>query len=219
MTESDNGDANGTEGYNYGSMGAGLYGYGQSTGITAYATGNGYYVPAGGMFANPNTTSYVALTYNNTDYKVYGSGTVSTIVDKPEGGKAVMFAPESPEILLTDYGTGKLTDGKAHIDIDPVFANNIHVSEDHPLKVFVQLEGECNGVYVTNKTQYGFDVIELNKGESNVSFSYSIVANRSDRKRDNGTYSKHVGVRFPEAMEENRMKDNGQAIKDQIIKN
>jgi hypothetical protein len=219
VTESDHGDANGTEGYNYGSMGAGLYGYGQSTGITAYATGNGYYVPTGGMFANPNTTSYVALTYNNTDYKVYGNGTVSTIVDKPEGGKAVMFAPESPEILLTDYGTGKLVNGKAHIDIDPVFANNIHVSEDHPLKVFVQLEGECNGVYVTNKTQYGFDVIELNKGESNVSFSYSIVANRSDRKRDNGTYSKHVGVRFPEAMEENRMKDNGQAIKNQIIKN
>src|SRR5690606_1516347 len=71
--------------------------------------------------------------------------------------------------------------------------------ENHPLKVFIQLEGDCNGVYVTNKSADGFTVKELQRGNSNVSFSWHIVANRADDKDLNGEItSKHVGLRFPE---------------------
>ena len=45
------------------------------------------------------------------------------------------------------------------------------------MKVFVQLEGDCKGVYV-QKGATGFDVIELQGGNSNVSFSYRVVAKR-----------------------------------------
>jgi len=84
--------------------------------------------------------------------------------------------------------------------IDPVFSNNIISTDEHPIKVFIQLEGDCNGVYVTNKTVTGFDVIELKNGTSNVGFSYSIVANRKDILNKDGTVSsKHVGVRFPKS--------------------
>lgn len=48
------------------------------------------------------------------------------------------------------------------------------------MKVFIQLEGDCKGVYVTNKTATGFDVVELNGGNSNVKFSWQIIANRAD---------------------------------------
>lgn len=112
--------------------------------------------------------------------KILGTGTVSTIVDDLDGEKVILNCPEGPENWFMDYGTGKLIDGVAHIEIDPILAKNIVVNEEHPLKVFIQLEGDCNGVYVTNKSANGFDVKELQGGDSNVSFSYSIVANRAN---------------------------------------
>ena len=72
------------------------------------------------------------------------------------------------------------------------------MSNEHPLKVFIQLEGDCNGVFVTNKSAEGFTVNEMNQGTSNVQFSWHIVANRADSYNISGTLvSKHVNVRFP----------------------
>lgn len=112
--------------------------------------------------------------------KIIGNGTVNTIVKDLNDEYVVMTCPESPEVIFQDYGTGKLTNGKAKIEIDPILQKNILVDEDHPLKVFIQLEGECNGVYVTSKSISGFEVVELNNGSSNVSFSYEIIATRAD---------------------------------------
>ena len=63
----------------------------------------------------------------------------------------MMAKGESPEILFEDFGTASLNNGEAYIKIDPVLSKNIHVDSKHPLKVFIQLEGQCNGVYVTKK--------------------------------------------------------------------
>lgn len=77
-------------------------------------------------------------------------------------------------------------------------SDHIFVDERHPMKVFIQLEGDCNGVYVTEKTKNGFKVKELQNGRSNVSFSWNMVANRADTLEKDGTIaSKHVDVRFP----------------------
>lgn len=108
--------------------------------------------------------------------KILGTGTVSTIVKDTNDNYVVMNCPETPENLFFDYGIGKLENGKVYIKIDPNLSKNILVDEEHPLKIFIQLEGECNGVYVTNKSADGFEVIELNSGNSNVEFSYKIVA-------------------------------------------
>ena len=111
-----------------------------------------------------------------------------------------MFAPEAPEVLFEDYGTGKLVNGEAYIAIDPDFSNNIQVDEKHPLKVFIQLEGNCNGVFVTQKTAQGFKVTELQYGNSNVPFSWHIVANRKDEVgRTAEENSLYADLRFPDA--------------------
>ena len=166
----------------------------------------------GGFFAGGVGTSstdpsyaYVGIKHdanNNgrggTNYKIIGNGTVSTLVNDSEGNKRVLFAPEAPEILFEDYGVGQLSNGSVYVKIDPLFAKSIHVSEKHPLKVFIQLEGECNGVFVTDKTANGFLVKELNGGTSNTPFSYHLVANRADDIASDGSIaSKHVGMRFP----------------------
>ncbi len=113
-------------------------------------------------------------------FKIVGTGSVSTVVKDLNNQNVVMFCPESPENLFTDYGSGKLVNGKAKINLDPIFSKNIKVNDEFPMKVFIQLEGDCKGVYVTNKSAESFEVIELQTGTSNVSFSYSITANRAD---------------------------------------
>lgn len=153
-----------------------------------------------GTNANAVDYVYVGTRVGTTNYKIIGNGSVSTIIDGENEKKHIMFAPEAPEILFQDYGVGKLIDGKARIEIDPILAKNIFVDENHPLKVFIQLKGDCKGVYVIDESTSGFTVKELQGGTSNVSFNYQIVASRADRKDASGkVVSKHVDVRLPSA--------------------
>ncbi len=166
----------------------------------------GYF--SGGAEDDTPTYAYVGMRYrtNNTggsngntiDYKIIGTGSVSTLVNDPQGIPRTLFAPEAPEIVFQDYGVGQLIDGEVVIQLDPLLTHAIYVDETHPLKVFVTLEGECNGIYVTNKSSNGFTVKELQQGRSNVSFSWQIVASRADTKDASGNIvSKHIGTRFP----------------------
>lgn len=182
---------------------------GQDIGLAAYRFSNVNTNDEGGAYIVgkmdtgtlvANQYSYVSARIGGTWYKINGTGSVATIVDNPNGGRVNMFCPEAPEILFEDHGQGKLVNGEAKIILDPIFTHNIIVNEKHPLRVYVQLEGDCNGVYVINKTINGFEVKELAKGKSNVSFSYQVVANRKDELAKDGTVnSKNADVRFPKA--------------------
>lgn len=177
----------------------------------AYLAGSNGTLTYGGYFdANQDNTNngggnnvgedyaYVGVVNGNTTYKILGNGSVSTIVKDENNERRILFAPEAPEILFQDYGVGQLKNGVATITLDPVLSKNIFVDENHPLKVFIQLEGDCNGVYVTSKTATGFIVKELKNGKSNTPFSWQIVANRADTKDESGNIlSKHVDIRFP----------------------
>lgn len=171
----------------------------------------GGYFSGGSESSGTPTYAYVGMRYRTNgngdgttggsgqDYKIIGSGSVSTLINDENGTPRVLFAPEAPEVVFQDYGIGQLINGEARILIDPVFKRGIHVDERSPLKVFVTLEGDCNGVYVTNKSADGFTVRELQGGRSNVPFSWQLVATRADTKNNAGEIvSKHVGVRLPE---------------------
>lgn len=176
---------------------------------------NGNSIPArdsyfGGYFSGGNQNNspsyaYVGLKHNTdpngnagTDFKVIGPGNNSTIIKDGANNPRIMFSPEAPEILFQDFGVGRLVNGIARIEIDPILSQSIYVDQNHPLKVFVTLEGDCKGIFITNKSQNGFTVKELQNGKSNVSFSWQIVASRADTKDASGKIiSKHVGLRLP----------------------
>ncbi|HNQ12844.1 MAG TPA: hypothetical protein PKH65_06320 [Bacteroidia bacterium] len=178
--------------------GSGISGTGSSFGASGFATtaGTAALPTAGGYFevaiVNP-PFAYVGA-YGGLNYKIIGSGTVSTIVKDANDKDVVMFAPEAPEVLFMDYGTSTLVNGEATITLDPSYSKNIFVSESSPLKVIIQPEGDCNGVFVYEKTQSGFKVKELNNGTSNINFTYQVVARRADEI--NSPYGQQ---RFPEA--------------------
>jgi len=195
--------------------GSGIAGTGTQYGVIGMATttvntnqnnnsvANAANASAGGYFEVQNagtaqTWSYVGVRDGGGVLrKIIGTGTVNTIVKDTKGEYVAMSCPEAPENLFQDYGQGQLVNGKIHIDIDPILAKNIVVNEQHPLRVFIQLEGDCEGVFITNKTQTGFDVVELKGGTSNVSFSYTIVANRADEMLPDGSMSNYSAERFP----------------------
>lgn len=193
-------------GFNTLLAGSGVAGSGSSFGVYGLATSNalgalGAPARAGGYFVSGSGGTQ-AFTYvacyegGGTPRKVMGNGTVNTVVRNDAGQYVLLSAPEAPENLFQDLGTGQLVNGRAHISLDPTFARNILVNEQHPLRVFVQLRGDCRGVYVTNETGEGFDVVELQGGNSNAPFFWTVSANRANQQFPDGTVWPFAEERF-----------------------
>ena len=102
------------------------------------------------------------------------SGTKSASVSI-QNEQRLLYAIESPEVWFEDFGTESLTNGQAVVGIDPLFASTINLDDYH---VFLTPLGDCQGLYVANKTPTRFEVRELGGGSANVSFDYRIVAHR-----------------------------------------
>jgi len=122
------------------------------------------------------------------------NGSKSTVVKDKNNQERLLFCNESPEVMFEDYGEGQLVNGKAHIALDSLFAMNVTINEKHPLRVYIELLGDCNGTYVTNRSASGFDVCELNHGTSNTAFQWHIVCNRANEAGEGRDYAEK---RFP----------------------
>ena len=129
---------------------------GASSGVWGWANGASY-----GVYANGNLGC---------------SGTKSAVVRTSEG-PVELYSVESPDLWFEDFGEGRLSRGICDIELDPLFLETVTISEQHPMKVFVQLNDDCNGVYVKRGTS-GFQVVELGGGASDAAFSYRILARR-----------------------------------------
>lgn len=67
-------------------------------------------------------------------------------------------------------GKGRLLNGAAFIKFrDPI-------ENYESLQINIQLEGDCKGVFISNKTREGFEVKELQEGKSNAPFGWKIIS-------------------------------------------
>jgi hypothetical protein len=169
-----------------------------TTGLFAYSTTGG----VGEAIYTQQFTNVVRVNYWNgaTQFKIAGTGTmpVSCSVKDGAGVERTMYCSESPEFYFEDYGQGQLVNGQAHIDLDTLLAKHIIIDEKHPLRVYIQIEGDenCKGVVVKNKTTGGFDVVEMMGGMSNATFQWHIVCNVADVDLGNGRTSHLADIRF-----------------------
>ncbi len=102
------------------------------------------------------------------------TGTKSAVVLVEEQMRK-MYALESPEVWFEDFGSGALVNGAARVEIDPLFAAAVNLASYH---IFVTPLGDCQGLYVADKTPTGFEVRELGGGTANIAFDYRLVAKR-----------------------------------------
>jgi len=139
-----------------------------------YGTGTRY-----GVYGKAASAGYAG--YFSGNARVTGNfttvGTKSAAVKMDDGNYRLVYCQESPENWFEDFGEGRLTNGRAHIELDPLFLNTVTINQSNPMKVFIQLNDDCYGTYVKTSST-GFDVYELQKGTSDASFTYRVVAKR-----------------------------------------
>lgn len=172
---------------------AAVWGDTNSTGAAVLGTAD---TGTAGVFYNNTTGSYTVYAVNLTQSKGFGvltaggnfgdcavdttgslfcNGTKSAVVPVENGKRNVaLFAVEAPENWFEDFGSGQLSGGAATISLESTFAQTVNTGVDY--HVFLTPNGECEGLYVTNKSGLGFEVRELHGGHSNVGFDYKIVA-------------------------------------------
>ncbi|MBN1996828.1 hypothetical protein JW935_04690 [candidate division KSB1 bacterium] len=172
----------GIEGYGTGTNTEGVLGLSDHNigvyGISAGQSGNNFGVWGQ---SEKGTGVYGSTTSGTAVYafgKFVATGTKSAEVKLDNGAPVLFYSEEATEVYFCDYGEGMLTNGFAHIELDDKFLQTVTVDNQHPMKVFIQLEGDCRGVYIGQKTATGFDVKELQGGSSNAAFSYRAVCKR-----------------------------------------
>jgi hypothetical protein len=106
------------------------------------------------------------------------TGTIKGAV-KVDGGarKVSLYAMQSAENWFEDAGSGQLSNGSASIALDPTFAQAVNTALEY--HVFLTPNGDCKGLYVSQKSATSFEVHELGGGSSSVAFDYRIMAKRS----------------------------------------
>ncbi len=156
------GYSGGVWGETFSTMGEGVHGWARAASGATY-----------GVYGQADSPSGFGVYYSGG---LAGTGTKSCVV-KTSKGPTLLYCQESPECWFEDVGGGQLANGKAHVELDAVFLETVTIDHDNPMRVFVELGGDCQGVYVV-KGATGFDVRELQGGTSSVPFDYRVLAKR-----------------------------------------
>jgi hypothetical protein len=168
---------------------AGVYGLNQAGSSGAGVLGNGFIGVLGmtnvtggyGIYGVSNSPlAYSGYFTGGEGVYIVGNYTATGLKNAivPVGNEwRKLYCEEAAEVYFTDYGSGTLTNGRAHIELDPTFLQTVTIDATHLIKVFIEMNSETNGVYVS-KSATGFDVIENGGGTSSGTFDYRIVAKR-----------------------------------------
>ncbi len=127
---------------------------------------------------------FYALGLNNDNCNINNgaalscTGTIGGVV-KAEGGarEVSLYAMQSAENWFEDFGSGQLANGSAQVTLNPTFASTVNTGVEY--HVFLTPNGDCKGLYISNKSATSFEVHELGGGNSSVAFDYRITAKRS----------------------------------------
>jgi hypothetical protein len=108
--------------------------------------------------------------------RTVATGAKSASVPTSQGNQLV-YCMESPEIWFEEVGSATLVNGQVRVELDPMFLETVFIDAEHPLEVFVQEQGESEGLYVVPDLT-GFVVKEKRNGMSNIRFSFRVLAKR-----------------------------------------
>ncbi len=179
------GDTNGSADDSY----TGVYGTADNNvaGLFVDNTGSDTSVPTLELFnltTTPGALVFVAESGTDkfctidADADLTCSGTVKSVVQVEKGARKVsLYAMQSAENWFEDAGSGQLSNGSASIALDPTFAQTVNTGVEY--HVFLTPNGDCKGLYVSQKSATSFEVHELGGGSSSVAFDYRIMAKRS----------------------------------------
>ncbi|MBV1923281.1 MAG: hypothetical protein KUG68_04545 [Flavobacteriaceae bacterium] len=133
----------------------------------------------------PTAIGIYGLNYNvSTGFAGYFDGNHAITGTKSasiptKNGNQLVYAMESPEIWFEDFGQATLINGTVHITFDELYSDAVFIDGNHPMHVFLQEQGDCNGLFfIPDSDGKGFTVKEKQHGNSNITFSYRVTAKR-----------------------------------------
>jgi hypothetical protein len=163
----------------YSLWGAAVFGLAWAANYTDMPTSKDYgvfgtvnYFSGTGVYGYGPTSAYGM--YCNGNFAVTGAKAASVPTSK---GNQLVYCTESPELWFEDIGNSQLVNGSVTVQLDALFMETVQIDAEHPIQVFTQENGECNGLYVVKENDR-FIVKEKNGGHSNVEFSYRVMAKR-----------------------------------------
>jgi hypothetical protein len=104
------------------------------------------------------------------------NGTLAGVVPAGNSRKVAVTSIGSAENWFEDAGSGQLSNGQAVVNIESVFGETVNTGVEY--HVFLTPNGDCKGLYVTQKSPTSFTVRELGGGASSIAFDYRIMAKR-----------------------------------------
>ena len=93
--------------------------------------------------------------------------------------QGLLASTNNTSTLLEDFGSGTLVNGLVEITLDAAFAEALKSNNYY---IFITPLGDCNGLFVAEKSENSFIVKELGNGVSNVSFDYRVVAKLAEKE-------------------------------------
>ena len=107
---------------------------------------------------------------------LFCTGTLGVAAKGQANKKVGLYTMQSSEDWIEDFGSGALNGGVATIQLEQRFAKTVNGQAGY--HVFLTPAGDCDGLYIANRTATSFEVRELKNGSSSVAFDYRIVAHR-----------------------------------------
>ncbi len=157
------GDNTGLYGRTFSTDGNGVYGYASATeGVCVGTVGKTNSDDGWGVF-------YIG--------GISGSGKMRSFLPAGDGHAALSIHATAGD-WVEDFGEATLSDGRADVQLDPLFLETVTIDEEHPMKVFVQLHDETSQGVAVKKSHNAFSVVQLNGGRSSGTFDYRVVARR-----------------------------------------
>jgi hypothetical protein len=130
-----------------------------------------------GVYASANP-DYGWAGYFSGDVRITDSlvvlGAKSAGVKVDNGEYRLLYSQESPEVWFEDFGEARLVNGRAVVQIDPLFAQTANTSVKY--HVFLTPQDEPLTLAVANKNSISFEVV--GPAGASIYFSYRIVAKR-----------------------------------------
>lgn len=198
--------------------GAGLYGTSNTLfGVAGYSFGVGG--SAVGVYGTANTGEAIACISQSGiglhaksitgqagvfdgDVLINGnlavSGMKSAAVPCADGQLRRVYCLEAPESYFEDIGRAKLTNGKAHVNLEKDFSEIVRTGD---YDVILTPYGDCKGLFVSGpRSPRGFDIQEVQGGTSSIEFGYRVIAKRKDIEG-----SRLKGITFPDSNVDRRL--------------
>jgi hypothetical protein len=143
--------------------------------------GIGVYGSATALAEFGNLVGVYGYTDDPTSYAIYGegglatTGPIATVTETKSYGLRETYAVHAAGNWCEDFGTARLVDGTARVEIDPVYAETVQMNPEY--YVFLTPLGDC-GLYVSEK-QPGYFVVRALGGETpTMRFDYRVTAKR-----------------------------------------